>query len=216
VRGAWRVARWIGLCLAAVPSLAAAAPLSLGAAQLGMTLAAWRALPAPDGAGAGAKAVCSNDAAVRGLAHDLLAQAASSSAASAAQAGAGADVCGYASVAGDYVLPRQVVVDPPWRGDVRHLFQDGRLAAIRYQTSINAYDALMAKLAPLYGAPTRTRRDRISTSLGRAPRVSQTWVTSDGRVELIDPGPDPARLLVTLSEPPSSSRIAAGAPAPTG
>ncbi|HEY1751974.1 MAG TPA: hypothetical protein VGG29_11965 [Caulobacteraceae bacterium] len=154
---------------------APAAPLGFAGATLGMSLADWKAQPPPADAGPGAEAVCTP------------------------QPAAGQVSCGYDSEVGRTALPRALRLDKRYlaRG-VAYMFNDGRLTEIRFQSSVDAYNDVMAMLTKRYGPPSHTARDSLKSSIGRLQRVHQVWRTPDGVVTLADPAPTPAALTVRL------------------
>ncbi|MGA0603806.1 hypothetical protein ACO2Q3_24075 [Caulobacter sp. KR2-114] len=172
------VASWPLTGLAA-PSAGAGPFAEVGAfdgARLGMTIAAWKALPLP----------------TTGPTH--LARA-------CAQGAGGLVTCRYADVYGAYDLPqahRLYPARPAWR--VRYQFLNGRLAAISLRTSIDAYNDVVSGLTRAYGKPRRTRVDRVAVGPGQSrARVRTTWARSGAQVELTDPSANPVRLSLRLA-----------------
>ena len=102
-----------------VPMAAGAAtPLAFKNAQLGMTLAEWRSLAPPEGAGPDVVAACADDPRVVTLAHNPLTVTLRAS---------DAVSCGYVDLFGDTALPHSVLLDAHYRAnDLRYLFVRGR------------------------------------------------------------------------------------------
>lgn len=108
--------------------------------------------------------------------------------------------CAYVRRYGHYALPVTARLSNGLLAThLRYTFEDGRLHRIDYQVSVNAYDRLMAELHTRLGPADQVHRDVVRTGHGVLPRVSQTWRTSNGMVQVIDPVPPFAKLEVRLS-----------------
>jgi hypothetical protein len=143
-----------------------------------MSLADWRTMPPPAALDKGVIAACSNDPG--GPAATLKP--------TPEEQRAGVVVCGYVSRVGRFSFPQPFALQGRFRTtDVRYDFQNSSLTKIECDASVDAYDALVAKLKGQYGAASRLVRDHVTTELGELPRVTQTWVTPRGVVELKDP-----------------------------
>ena len=194
--------------LVAAPSLSGAAVLaaSFGGARLGITVGEWRSLPLPDGAGPQAVPACSRDEAVVRVKGNPL---------TATDAGDGQETCAYVSLFGDAVLLHSVSFDAAYRAsDLRYVFDEGRLAEIRFDASIDAYDDVRAALGRQFGPPATTRFDRVRTPEGWLQRVRLTWPAPGGAVTLVDPVPPFTELEVRLAPrgaPAAGALAASGA-----
>lgn len=183
------------LTRAAPPSVAppavstqVATPLSFDGAELGMTVAAWKALPPPPGIGQSAAPDCG----------PAVAAALRDEPTGVAPSGGGT-TCAYDARYGNDVLLRSARLDDRYRIEgLRYRFADGRLAEVAYTASIDAYDDITARLTRKYGPPVQTIRDMLKTTAGRFRRVRQTWRTPSGVVRLDDPTADPLRLGVRI------------------
>jgi hypothetical protein len=186
------------LMLAAAAATAAASPapapsgLDLPGVRLGMTPDEWRALPFPGASPARVEPVCSDDpsAPANGYFSTAIVR------------GPGIVVCGYRTRYGRFSLPQPIELGP--KLEVRRLrftFVKGRLSSIEYRASTNAFNDLTARLTTRYGPPTKLVRDSVRTELGAFPRVRQTWNTSRGQIELVDPVQPFTDLSVRLSTP---------------
>lgn len=158
-------------------------PFSMNGARLGMSLDAWRALPPPGEPGSHVVTECA-PAPPRPQtpsAHPPM-------------------ECRYVGRYGRFALPeafplsrRYLVRNPSFE------FVDGRLASIRFQTSIDAFDTVMADLKRAYGPPTTLSRGSTSLRGYPVPRVTAAWTTAGARVTLTDPSPNPDRLEITVA-----------------
>jgi hypothetical protein len=82
--------------------------------------------------------------------------------------------------------------------DLTYRFVDGRLTAIQFHTSIDAFAFAVAKLKHEFGAPADIRRN-TATLYGYAfPHVTFTWRNGRSTIVLSDPS-EPNRLSVTMS-----------------
>jgi hypothetical protein len=185
----------LGLALHTTCALAAAAPdpaagpLSFLGAYVGMPQHAWATLPPP-----GRRAAEAQCAPPTGSGPRERTGGPSSDAAVAPV------TCAYVRRFGRFSLPVTVRLSNGLLAThLRYTFQDGRLQRITYQISVDAYDRLIADLHARLGAADSVRRDSIRTAHGVLPRVSQTWRTPMGAVQIVDPVPPYAQLQVSLS-----------------
>ncbi len=184
----------IGAALATVSASAPPAPdgLDLAGVHLGMTRQAWKTLKFPGATSARVEPVCSDEPAT--ATGGLLP--------AGTDLKAGVVVCGYLSRYGRYYLPQ--VISLGLRLQARHLrftFVNGRLSSMEYRASVDAFNDLTARLTARYGPPTKLVRDTVRTELGAFPRVRQTWRTSRGQIELVDPVQPFTDLSVRLAAP---------------
>ncbi len=171
---------------------AQAQPLAFKGAELGMTLASWKAQPFPGHATTQVSPICSDDPKAGRL--DM--------AISPAEKQAGVVACTYVYGPADGDGPRHpVAMDDRLTADhVLYKFRDGRLASIRYLITVDAFDDIVARLDTLTGAHATLQRDQIKANLGEnLQRVRMSWHTPTGLVELSDPAKQANRLSVTLS-----------------
>lgn len=179
----------IGLAAAAPPP-PAGGPLEFDGAKLGMSLQQWKALPPPS-PDPRATPIC--------------------------EAGAGAapvTACSYAARFGAYELPEPAPLAGRFLARKQtYRFVGGALTCIEYRSSIDAFDVLVAKLKAQYGRPSRIVHSPATPAgqLG-APSVEVDWTLPNGQVRLVDPSPDPNRLMVRLQARPGPSGCT-GAPA---
>ena len=180
----------VGVGVAAMALAARAAdapPLAFEGVELGTSEAAWKALKPPGPVPEHARRLCSDEAA--GAAAGLTAKGLAK----------GAVVCGEVDAYGRIVLPVTFTWERQYPLErLRFVFQRDRLAEIRAQLPADAFDAVMAELRKSYGAPSRTRNDRVETEIGRQARVTETWTLPQGRIELVDPTA-PGKLSLRLS-----------------
>jgi hypothetical protein len=197
-KSAWRRKSAV-LCTALAASMAALgagraaepAPLSFDGAKLGMAISDWKSLAPPPGVGPDAGPVCTPVNQVVKPNGQALA---------AALRPTDLQACGYDARFGHVVLPHSIRLDQRYRATgVRYLFEHGRLGEIDFTASIDAYNDVMAMLDRAYGPPSLTTRDWTRTSMGRVPRVRQTWRTAAGAVILVDPSADPVQLRVQFA-----------------
>lgn len=197
------VAACAGFCLATQAHQAAAlipnsdgaarprsAPM-MGGAYLGMTFAAWKALTRPPSLSARAVPSCSGGSA----SGDLVGRP-------AVDGEPGRPVvCSYLARYGAVTLTQSLQLTPKYLArDPHYTFVDGRLTMVAFLTSVDAFDALMAKFIQAYGAPAETVRD--TTTFGgamRFPRVQKLWRLGDQQLRITDPAKRPGRLEVELS-----------------
>jgi len=182
----------IALFACLVPIAASAAtPLTFKNAQLGMTLAEWRSLAPPGGAGPDAVAACADDPRIVTLAHNPL---------SGTLRASDAVGCGYVDLFGDTALPHSILLDARFRANnLRYCFVRGRLAQIQFTASIDAYNNVTAMLEHQYGPPNLTKREQARGPDGRFSRVVETWRSPLGQIVLTDPSDQQTELRVSLS-----------------
>jgi hypothetical protein len=174
------------------PLQAQASPLEFKGAELGMTLAQWKAQPFPGQAQTAVSPVCSDDPKAARL--DM--------AITPAETQAGVIACTYVYGPADGDGPRHPVpMDDRLTADhVLYKFRDGRLISIRYLVTIDAFDDIVARLDALTGAHGTVQRDLMKAGSGaKLARVRMDWTTPMGRIELSDPASRANRLSVTLS-----------------
>jgi hypothetical protein len=84
--------------------------------------------------------------------------------------------------------------------DVAFTFVDGRLARIRFRTSIDAYDRVRARLDSRYGPPRPVIYDeaRIEHSI-ETPHVRAVWRSGRSTIVVDDPDQDGTTLSVTYT-----------------
>ncbi|WP_329656468.1 hypothetical protein [Phenylobacterium sp.] len=153
-----------------------AAGLAFEGARLGMSQVEWKALPPPGKLSPHAKPTCSNDPDAAGLAL------------TDAERSAGVVVCAYVDAWGKFSLPVGFAFDQKYQIDhLRYWFADGRLTQIRADVSLDGFDALTGDFTRLYGPAARLTRDNVKTEAGLLPRVTESWSTPQGSIELIDP-----------------------------
>jgi hypothetical protein len=189
------------LCVASpLGALAATSPpLAFKGASLGMSLEAWRAMPPPGKLTPNVQATCSSDTNAAG----------SGLAPTPEQRKAGVVLCAYLSRYGRFSFPEHFALDDHYRTTrLRYVFKDDRLIEIRCRAPVGAYLPLEARLKARYGPTGKLVRDRVSTSAGSLPRVTQTWSMAQGSVELTDPVPPFSDLGLRF--------VASGTPPPAG
>jgi hypothetical protein len=165
--------------------------LEFKGAELGMSLADWKAAPFPARISSPVAAVCSNDP--QGAAAGLKV--------TAAQARFGEIVCTYVS-AGTGSPDWQVIpiTDQFMADHVIYGFRAGRLTSITYQTSADAFDNVVARIKAQIGPSSQVQRDRMPTRWGvDLQRVKMFWRTPAASAQLVDPSTRPDKLSVTLS-----------------
>jgi hypothetical protein len=165
--------------------------LAFKGAELGMSLADWKAAPFPARTSNPVAAACSNDPS--GAAAGLKV--------TAAQARLGEIVCTYISAepgSPDWeVIP---ITDQIMADHVIYGFRAGRLTSISYQTSVDAFDNVVARIKAQIGPSSEVQRDLLHTRWGvDLQRVKMFWRTPDGSAQLVDPFARPDKLSVTLS-----------------
>jgi hypothetical protein len=181
----------LAIAAALVSANVHAAPLSFKGAELGMTLAEWRSLAPPEGAGPDAVPACADDPRIVALAHNPL---------SATMRRSDGVACAYLDLFGDTALPHSIHLEANYRADhLQYRFVHGRLAEIRFMASIDAYSNLMTMLEHQYGPPSETMRDTAPAADSRFARVIQTWRSPAGDIVLADPSDEPTELRVSLS-----------------
>ncbi len=95
--------------------------------------------------------------------------------------------------------------------DLTYLFLDGRLAQIRFRTSIDGFAYAVAKLKHDFGEPTSIRRDVIRLSRETAQHVAWDWRNGRSTIELSDPAPPGGQLAVRITLDAAASSLAAAA-----
>lgn len=83
--------------------------------------------------------------------------------------------------------------------DLQYVFDRSRLSAIRFRAPIDAFSDAVAILEGKYGPPTGIVRDTVRTPDGRLARVTETWRTAGGEIQLVDPVPPWTRLAVSMT-----------------
>jgi hypothetical protein len=192
-----------GSALAATSAQAAPAqlpiqPLEFKGAELGMTLADWKAQPFPGRAQTAVSPICSDDPRAARLGMAI----------TPAEKQAGVIGCTYVYGPADGDGPRHPVAmtDRLTADHVLYKFRDGRLASVRYLITVDAFDDVVARLDALTGTHATVQRDQVKAELGETlPRVRMNWKTTSGQVELSDPSNNPNRLSVTLSAAPAKA-----------
>jgi hypothetical protein len=175
---------------AALSARPASVPM-VGGAYLGMSIAAWKALPRPQTMSPRAVPSCSGADREGGVGavRDLVAKP------------RGPIICSYQARYGAVSLPQALRLTPKYLArDPHYTFTGGRLSTIRFITSVDAFDALVAQFTQAYGSPQQTLRGSIS--FGRAvrfPRVQQVWRVGDQILQIKDPVGRPDRLEVELT-----------------
>ena len=168
----------IALFQGGLDSAPAADPLALPGIQLGMPLAAWKALPIPDAASKRIEPVCT-DRAVGGTSGLLP---------PAADLRAGEIVCGCVGRSGRFTLPETFALGPRIHARrLRFTFLKGRLASVEYRVPADNFDDVTARLAAQYGPAVRVSRDSVKTEIGALPRVREIWRTPQESIDLTDP-----------------------------
>ncbi|HEX3366259.1 hypothetical protein [Phenylobacterium sp.] len=141
-----------------------------------MSQADWRTLPPPGKPSPHTKAKCSNDPDAAGLTL------------TDAERSARVVVCAYVDAWGTLSLPVGFTYDQKYPLDhLRYWFSGSRLTQIRATASLEAFAALIGDFTRRYGAPMKLVRDSIPSEIGPLPRVSETWSTPQGSIDLIDP-----------------------------
>ena len=158
-------------------------------AEIGMTLAEWKALHGPGGSTPEAQADCWPDP-------------------------SGAVVCTYATNYGKVTLTQSVSISKRYvTQDLRYYFSSDRLSRIEFHTSIDAFNAVVAAIEATYGPATETIRDvGLRYDGWRLPRVQKVWRLRSGLIEVTDPSSRANELAVQLSagsDDPSAPRAEA-------
>lgn len=173
------------ILLGAAAAAPAPAGLDFAGMSLGMTLQAWKAAPIPGSPSPGIQPVCSDHPIGTGLI--------------AAARQADITVCTYQKRYGRFSLPQAIALGPKVQAkQMRFTFTGGRLTGINYQTSVDVFSDLTARLTKRYGPPAKLVRDNIKTELGSFPRVRETWNTPRGLIQLVDPVPSLGAMSVGL------------------
>lgn len=183
--------------MAATPPAPPAGPLSFLGAYVGMPREAWAALP-PPGAHA-AEVQCTPSPASEPGDPNL-------------PVAADRVTCAYVRHYGRFALPVTVrLANGLLATHLRYTFEDGRLQRISYRMSVDAYDRLMSDFHARHGAADRVQRDTVSSTHGALPRVSQTWRSARGLVQIVDPVPPYTQLQVRLSALDPGAQVAESA-----
>ncbi|MFI4963756.1 MAG: hypothetical protein ACHP9T_00175 [Caulobacterales bacterium] len=188
----------VGL-LPAAPARGAMQPaIEFEGARLGMTEAAWKAMPPPGRLSPHARPACSNDAGgAPGLTQAAVRQS------------AGPVVCAYVDAYGKLSLPEAFTLDAKYRVDQMTVsFANDRLVEIRCNASTDAYDALVHDFQARYGPTAKLVRDKVRTEIGLLPRVTQTWSTPAGAIQLVDPTPPYTELSLRFTAGPQLLKTA--------
>jgi hypothetical protein len=183
-----------------LPPVIRAAAIEFKGAQLGFTLSQWKALPFPDASIAVAP-VCTGEPDAPRIGLTL----------SADEQRAGDVVCGYAYEGPTGPGPRKPVpIDDRLMAEkVRYTFHAGRLDAISYQTSVDGFDAIIARISAQLGAPSAVQRGRADFGRGEVlPRVTMHWAAAGGEARLVDPSPRPDKMSVTYWRASADARPA--------
>ncbi|HTX49674.1 MAG TPA: hypothetical protein VME40_09825 [Caulobacteraceae bacterium] len=188
----------MGLAAALVPSLIALAPGAPVApvfdpTQLGMSLAAWRSEPLAPGIDPSARPACATDPALAAADPNPLSPR--------GEDRTSALVCGYVSVYGRLALGAQVPLIGRFKASrLRFLFQDGRLAEIDCDASVDAFNDVTAFLDSLDGPPADAARDVLHSKIGSLAQVRMSWRRDGATIQLIDPeGPNYDHLTIRLA-----------------
>lgn len=171
---------------ASIPGAPAPDPFMMNGVRLGISLEAWRALPRPVDAQGQVVADCQPHAGAAPSAPRLQSSERME--------------CRYVGKYGAYELPASF----PLRGRYRirqpvFEFVGGRLAAIRFRTSTDAFSQLMATLRSNYGPPQRVERDTVRVEGVALPRVAARWARDGQIVSLTDPSSSPDQLEVRMA-----------------
>lgn len=145
-------------------------------AEMGMTLAQWKALPPLSGLASQSEAECGAGP-------------------------SGGVVCDNTTHYGKVSLAQSARINRNYLAeDPRYTFVNGRLVEIEFHASIDAFNAIMSAIESPYGPATETDRDVGPTYDGvRLPRVRKIWRLAPGSIEVIDPSSRPDELAVRLS-----------------
>jgi hypothetical protein len=170
---------------------APAPDLRLVDAEIGMTLAEWRALPMPSGLTSQAGADCG------AVPPSAVAKAVNGDAPKAHST----VVCDYETHYGKVSLRQSIRINRKYLArDPRYTFLNGRLAQIEFHASIDAFNAVMAAIDRAYGPSTETvRDDGPMYDDVRLPRVRKVWRLAAGLIQVTDPSSRPDELAVQLS-----------------
>jgi hypothetical protein len=185
----------LGLVAAGAASAApvGGGPFAFTGARLGMSLQAWRASPLPGPADPHIQTACAGDPGV-GSSAGLEP--------TAAERKAGAMVCGYVARYGHALLAQGIRPAADRRPvSVRYVFVKGRLSAIRYTASRDAFDKVTHRLKAAYGSPQAVLRDQVKTEIGKLDRVRMSWAAPSGTAVLTDPADPHLDLAVELRAP---------------
>lgn len=90
--------------------------------------------------------------------------------------------------------------------ELTYSFTDGRLARVRFRSSIDGFDHVTALLKRAYGQPAKITRDQLRLENGYTlPHVAMEWRTAHGRARLSDPAAA-GMLEVTVTVDPSAAK----------
>ena len=87
------------------------------------------------------------------------------------------------------------------------VFLDGRLAQIRFRSSIDGFSNVVATLKQDFGAPTVIRRDSVSLDGTNWPHVAFSWKNGRSTIQLTDPVAPGNRLSVTMTLDAAAARL---------
>jgi len=94
--------------------------------------------------------------------------------------------------------------------DRRAVFVDGVLARLAFSTSIDSFDAVMARLDSTFGKPARVVRDTIRLGDGLVlPHVLMTWTNGLATIRVTDPEPPEGLLNVRATLDADAARLPA-------
>lgn len=180
------------IALAALTTGAAARPLALKGAVIGMTIGEWRALDPPAGEGANAAPNCwTLDRAGRIAGRPM----------TATDQATHLVVCAYDARYGETWSSHSFYLDPQVPTlrayGVRYIFTNGRLSEIDYRASAEARAQVESLIGRQCGAPARV--------VSHGARLVEVWRAPDGEVTLTDPSADPVELSVRMAGPSAPS-----------
>jgi hypothetical protein len=160
-------------------------PESFHGARLGMTIEEWRSLTPPAGLEPDTLPACSDKLRTASTGGDRL---------GATEAASGVTTCTYSTRFGAHVLPHTAALESGETiSDLEFLFSRGRLAEIRFEAPVAAYDALSGQLSGQYGQP-ELQALPAPAQAAAGQRVAATWRTGEGTVRLVNPAADPTKL----------------------
>lgn len=94
--------------------------------------------------------------------------------------------------------------------DLTYCFVDGRLAQIRFRSSIDAFSWVTAQLKKDDGQPSAIKRDTAVFNSGvRLPHVLMTWKNGRSTITLNDPVQSLTQLSVSITRDTDAARLAA-------
>lgn len=110
----------------------------------------------------------------------------------------------------DCAAPDQPLGGGYFARDLNYRFIDGRLAQIRFRSSIDGFAFVVAKLKHDFGEPADLRRD-VAHLYGHAfDHVAFTWRNGRSTIQMSDPV-TPTQLEVKITFDADKSRLDAGA-----